>query len=71
MSQDAPANGADGSDTRERPSWYVPIRARETGDPTTQELLDRLIDIGDPEELGPAADDIDAYLRRFLQPSDL
>ena len=71
MADNPTANGADGSDTRERPSWYVPIRARETGDPTTQELLDRLIDIGDPEELGPAADDIDAYLRRFLQPSDL
>ena len=26
MADDPTANGADGRDTRERPSWYVPIK---------------------------------------------
>ena len=36
-------NGADASEPRERPSWYVPIRDRKPGAPTTQELLDNMI----------------------------
>ena len=63
-------NGADAGEPRERPSWYVPIRDRKPGAPTTQELLDNMTGAGDPQEPGPEADDIDAYLERFLQPSD-
>ena len=70
MSQDSTPNGADATEPRERPSWYVPIRDRKPGDPTTQELLDKMVGAGDSEAFGPEADDIDAYLDRFLQPSD-
>ena len=69
MPQPPTPNGTD-PEPRERPSWYIPIQPREPGAPTTQELLKQMIGEVDPEELGPAADDIDAYLEQFRQPSD-
>ena len=71
MADDRTVNGADGSDTRERPSWYVPIKPiPETHHRTLAEVL--LDTFGhEPLELSEedAAETV-AYLDQFRVPRE-
>ena len=59
--QDNP-NGTAPIQSPMRPSWYIPIEQKRPGDPTAQELLERLqIDVT-LEDLGDAADEIETFL---------
>ena len=65
MADNPTANGADASEVRERPSWYVPIQACEDDDRTVQQVL-RETWGDDPIELpAQAAEELLAYLDQF------
>ena len=71
MTDEPARNGADADQSRERPSWYVPLKPHETGDRTIQQLLQDLIVIKDPGELPQdVRAEIKAYLDQFLIPRE-
>ena len=71
MADDPTANGADGSDTRERPSWYVPIKPIPEDDHRT--LKEVLLDTfgHEPPELSEETqEELVAYLNQFRVPRE-
>ena len=69
MSKTTPSrNGTEDSGERQRPSWYVPLPPIREDSPTVQESLLMLRVPFTREELGDAAEDIDAFLDQFGDP---
>lgn len=71
MAEHSATNGVDGTEPRERPSWYVPIKPIPEGDNrTTAEVLrDTLGD--EPLEMSPEHQaETKAFLDQFLVPRD-
>lgn len=67
MADEAVPNGTDSGQTRQRPSWYVPLKPLPDDGRTAQDALRRLEVVGPDDDLGDAAADIDAYLERILR----
>jgi hypothetical protein len=71
MADQATNNGTDGSGSRERPSWYVPVRAIPEDDTRTgrEVLLDTFGD--EPLELSEETqEELLAYLNQFRVPRE-
>ncbi len=71
MADNPTTNGADGSDSRERPSWYVPIQPIPEDDHRT--LAEVLLDTfgHDPPRLSEETqEELVTYLNQFRVPRE-
>jgi hypothetical protein len=72
MPSEPTANGTKGSESRERPDWYVPIVPTEDDARTVQDLLRGLQVVTDPDDIpDDLRADLKAYLDQFGTPRNL